>query len=149
MKERHAGGRPSKYKDINLEELYELCEKGLTDVQIAKELDISRASLSNYKKNTEFLDTIKKGKDIADKRVVRSLYERANGYQHPEEKIFCNADGKVTKVNTTKQYPPDPTSMIFWLKNRKPDVWKDKTDVGGKIVVESSIVMLPPKGVKK
>ena len=43
--------------------------------------------------------------------------------------------GKKTKEEETVEYateevyiPPDTVAMIFWLKNRKPDVWKDRPE---------------------
>lgn len=41
-----------------------------------------------------------------------------------------------TKIKTVvKQVVPDTTAQIFWLKNRKPEQWRDKRDVSvdGKI----------------
>ena len=35
---------------------------------------------------------------------------------------------KVTKV-VTKHVAPDVTAQIVWLKNRRPDKWRDKQDV--------------------
>jgi hypothetical protein len=26
----------------------------------------------------------------------------------------------------TERYPPDTTAAIFWLKNRRPDLWRDR-----------------------
>jgi hypothetical protein len=51
------------------------------------------------------------------------------GYSAPEDKIFNN-DGKPLIVPTVKNYPPDTTAVIFWLKNRRPDEWRDKIDHG-------------------
>ena len=41
---------------------------------------------------------------------------------------------RVTKV-ITKQQAPDTTAQIFWLKNRKPQEWRDKqeTEISGHI----------------
>jgi len=59
--------------------------------------------------------------------VVRSLFQRACGYSHPEDKIFQH-EGNPVVVPTTKHYPPDATSAIFWLKNRDPANWRDKVE---------------------
>ena len=47
------------------------------------------------------------------------------GYSHPETKVFCQ-DGKITTYEVIKHYPPDFSSMCFWLKNRAG--WKDVYD---------------------
>ena len=118
------GGRPSKKGRIDLKMLEKLAAYGLTDVQIANILEISPRTLDNYKKDNRFLRSLKGGKEIADLRVERSLYERATGYSHPEDKIFQH-NGKPVIVPTVKHYPPDVTACIFWLKNRCPEEWRD------------------------
>jgi predicted transcriptional regulator len=130
--------RPSKYKDIDLKKVQLLAEKGFTEDEIAEFFGICKASVTNYKQeHPEFLAAIKAGKKISDEKVERSLFERACGYEHPEEKIFCS-EGCIVTHQTTKKYPPDPTAMIFWLKNRKPKEWRDKQEVehSGKLTYE-------------
>jgi hypothetical protein len=36
---------------------------------------------------------------------------------------------EVKTVEYKEHVPPNPTSIIFWLKNRRPDRWRDKHDV--------------------
>lgn len=139
-------GRPSKKEDVDLETLAILASFGLTDDQLSKALKISLASLKNYKKDPEFLAALKKGKEISDSRVERSLYERATGYEHPDLDIRV-VKNRIVKTKIIKHYPPDATSAIFWLKNRKPDEWREKneTKIGldGK-TVELILSALPP-----
>ena len=75
-----------------------------------------------------FSESLKDGKDERDERVEKSLLERATGYSHEAVKIFCDKDGHITEAPYTERYPPDPTSMIFWLKNRQPQKWRDKQE---------------------
>ena len=49
------------------------------------------------------------------------------GYEHKEDKIFNN-NGEALVVGTTKYYAPDTTAAIFWLKNRQPELWRDKPE---------------------
>ena len=71
-------------------------------------------------------DTLQKaGKAEADVRVERSLYQRAVGYSYDAVKIFCDKNGKVTRVPYREHVPPDFTAHIFWLKNRDPAHWRD------------------------
>ena len=121
-------GRPSKKDTINLDQLYKLALLGATDEQIADFFNISRATLSNYKaQDKTFLDTLKKGKIMADAEVAESLRHRALGYSHQETK-FVVVNGDVQQFEVTKHYPPDTAAAIFWLKNRQRDRWKDKWD---------------------
>ncbi len=70
----------------------------------------------------------------ADARVRLSLYERATGYSHAEERIF-NHKGEILRAETVKQYPPDTAAIEFWLTNRAGDKWKRKTEttLGGEL----------------
>lgn len=124
-KPKHAGGRPSKLTEELALNIFMLGRKGLTDEEIAKVCFVDKDTIRRWKKQPEFFGALKEAKDVADSIVERSLYERANGYEHPEEKIFFHL-GRVVRVKTMKYYPPDPTSMIFFLKNRKPEVWRER-----------------------
>jgi hypothetical protein len=57
--------------------------------------------------------------------VERSLYMRANGFHYDAVKIFCDKNGRVTKVPYREYVIPDVTAGIFWLKNRDPKHWRD------------------------
>jgi hypothetical protein len=87
---------------------------------------VGEATIDNWKaQHPEFLGSLKHGKEAADARVERSLYQRATGYSFNSEKIFCNKEGEVTRVPIVEHVPPDVTAQIFWLKNRKPSEWRD------------------------
>jgi len=122
-------GRPSKFREIDQEQLKKITLAGWTDIQIADFIGITERTLNRWK-NTHpaFCQSIKDWKNTANEQVEKSLFIRANGYSHPEDKIFCSSTGKVTIVKTIKQYPPDPTSMIYWSKNRDPKRWRDKLE---------------------
>ncbi len=121
-------GQPSPYLDTYPELAYQQCLCGATDVDLAEFFEISEATLYLWKKtHPEFSESIKRGKQYADGKVANAMYLRAIGYSHPEEKIFCDK-GSITRAKTTKHYPPDATSGIFWLKNRQRDKWHDNGD---------------------
>lgn len=74
---------------------------GLTDEQIAHNIGIRRTTLYDWKnKYPDINDALKKGKEIVDYEVENALLKRA------------------------KQ--GDVTAQIFWLKNRRPEKWRDK-----------------------
>jgi hypothetical protein len=121
--------RPSKYNPKMNEQVYKLCLLGATDKQIADFFDVSEQTINAWKKTEpEFLESLKEGKDDADAVIAQSLFHRAKGYSHPEDKIF-NDSGSPLVVPTTKHYPPDTTACIFWLKNRQPTLWRDKQEI--------------------
>ena len=122
------GGRPSKFDQIDLEQVRKLAEAGWTDQQMSDFFGVSDRTWHDWKRaHPEFSQSLKGWKQTADERVERSLYERATGYSHPEDKIF-NDGGEPLIVPTVKRYEPDTTACIFWLKNRQPDQWRDKTE---------------------
>ena len=98
---------------------------GLTDEQIAHNMGISRKTLAEWKKKYgDISDTLKKGKDVVDIQVENALLKRALGYVSKEQKV--TKDGEIIELE--KEIPPDTTAQIFWLKNRKPDKWRDKVE---------------------
>jgi hypothetical protein len=100
-----------------------MCELGATDLEVAAALGITFKTFYNWKgRHAEFLQALKVGKDPADEKVKRSLFQRACGYSHPEIDIRTIAVGEgmseIVKTQITKHYPPDTAAGIFWLKNR-------------------------------
>lgn len=125
---KHPGGRPTKFTEDLQKQMKFLCEKGFTEKELAEALLIDISTITKWKqKFPKFFTSLKDWKAEADKKVEKALYERACGYEHPEDKIF-NANGEALVVPTVKRYAPDPTSMIFWLKNRQPEKYRDKID---------------------
>ena len=76
---------------------------GLTEAQIAGNMGISARTLLNWRKRSVpiFL-ALKRGKEVSDYEVENALFKSA-------------LEGNVT-------------AMIFWLKNRRPDKWRDRQD---------------------
>ena len=130
------GGRPSAFTPEMMRQTRFLCERGCTDAELADFFGVCEKTLNNWKKaHPEFLQSLKEGKAVADIRVQRSLFERATGYSHPDVHI-SNFQGAITATPVTKHYPPDTTAAIFWLKNRRPDEWRDKVDLNARITGE-------------
>lgn len=130
--------RPSKLDELDLEQVRKLARKGWTDKEIADFYEVSEQTVNNWKqRNPEFLESLKLGKEEADRKVERSLFEKATGYSHADTH-FSAYEGIVTQTPTIKVYAPDTTAAIFWLKNRKPEEWRDKQEVqhDGKLEVE-------------
>lgn len=120
-------GRPTKYNEQYHPLLAEyMASAGLTEQEIADKLEISKATITIWKKkHPEFLASLKAGKDKPDDMVENALLQRALGYSCPETKVFSNM-GEIVTETITKHYPPDTTAMIYWLKNRRRGKWMDK-----------------------
>lgn len=121
-------GRPSQKDTLDLKQLERLVSLGLTDEQIGFVFGVTDRTIRDWKKNKGISSALKKGKEVADQMVERSLFERACGYSHPEDKIM-QYEGTPVVVPTIKHYAPDTLAAIFWLKNRKPKEWRDKQEI--------------------
>ena len=132
------GGRKGKYHDwITEEGLLKIegwARDGLTDEQIAHNIDIHPSTLYEWqKKYPDISEALKRGKEVIDRQVENALLKRALGYEYEEVKQIIEKDdkGKDRKriEKTVKQVIPDTTAQIFWLKNRKPAEWRDKQNL--------------------
>jgi hypothetical protein len=114
-----------------LPQVEKLAGFGLTNDEIADFLGIVRATLYNWLNETseyywpEFQSALMRGKIKSDSRVIESLFKRAIGYSHPEEKIFIYY-GKIKRAMTMRHYPPDTLAGIYWLNNRRSQDWRNK-----------------------
>jgi len=132
----------SKYKPEYNDLAYKFTLLGADDKILADYFDVCEDTINNWKKDhPSFFESIKKGKDYADAHVSESLYKRATGYEHPEDQIF-QFQGEPIIVPTIKHYPPDATSMIYWLKNRrrKSGQWQDKPDPGTAMYADTIVI---------
>lgn len=121
-------GRPTKYKEEYNVQAYKLTLLGATDKELADFFEVSYDTIQEWKRIHEaFSYSLKEGKQIADATISESLYKSANGYMHEDTDIrVINNEIVVTPI--VKYYPPNPTSLIFWLKNRQSAKWRDKTE---------------------
>lgn len=133
-------GRPTDYREEYNLQVEKLCKLGATDAEIADFFEVGESTINNWKlAHPEFLESIKKGKKIADAEIADSLFQRAKGYSHKAVKIFPSGgeteDEQGNKIKGPlivpyiEHYPPDTVAAIFWLKNRQKDKWRDKQEV--------------------
>lgn len=123
---------------------------GLTDEQIAKNIGINRTTLYDWKKKeVNIADALKKGKEVIDFEVENALLKKALGYTITLNKQKVTKDGDVVDIIEEIHVPPDTTAQIFWLKNRKPNNWKDRveTDEDKEAVANASQVIAKIKKV--
>lgn len=120
--------RPTSYLPEYAEQVEGICKLGATEAQMAEIFGVSVRTLAAWKrKHPEFLAGVKAGKDTADQQVAASLFRLAIGFEHQAVKIFGDPKtGSELIVDYTERYAPNVTACIFWLKNRRPDEWRDK-----------------------
>ena len=109
---------------------------GLTDEQIAQKIGIKTSTLYDWKNRfPEISEALKKGKEVVDIEVENALLKRALGYSYTEttrelqQNVLTGENELVVTKTVEKFIPPDTTAQIFWLKNRKPEEWRDKQAV--------------------
>ena len=100
---------------------------GLTDEQIATNIGIRAATLYDWKNRfSDISEALKRGKEIVDRQVENALLKRALGYEYEEVREKYEGGVLTERTVTKKEVVADTTAQIFWLKNRKPQQWRDK-----------------------
>ena len=100
---------------------------GLTDEQIAHNMGIATGTLYRWKEeHREICEALKRGKAVVDRLVENALLKRALGYEYEEVREKYEMGVCTERTVTRKEVVPDTTAQIFWLKNRKPQEWRDK-----------------------
>lgn len=139
------GKRLTKYDTHVLPRLLEIeawARDGVIDEDIAKKLGIAYSTFCEYKKRSELSEALKKSKAVADIIVENALFKKACGYTVKVEKTFKCKVVKYDPVSGRKvseeeelrtgtdevHVPADTTAQIYWLNNRKPDVWRQKQE---------------------
>lgn len=122
-------GRPTAFNPQYCKQATKLCRLGATDQELADFFDVAVSTINKWKIDyPDFSESLKAGKEAADAEVAHKLYRRAIGYSHKDVDIKAY-EGTIIQTPIIKHYPPDPTSMIFWLKNRQPKKWREKQDI--------------------
>lgn len=131
-------GRPTEYDPSLVPKVREMCDRGATDAEIADLFGVSTRTIFRWKlQHKEFCLAVSGGKDIADERVERSLYQKATGFYYREQQAIKikNHDGseQVEVIEVEKFMSPDTQAQQFWLKNRRRNAWADlkQLEVGG------------------
>lgn len=121
-----ARGRPTDYQPEYAAQATKLCALGATDYELADFFEVDTRTIYRWKNaHDDFCQALIAGKENADARVERALYNRAVGYTFESEKVF-QFQGEIIRADTTEHVPPDPSAAKLWLTNRKPDDWRDK-----------------------
>ena len=120
-------GRPTSYRESFAGQAAKLCKLGATDADLADFFGVSIRTTQRWQAEfPAFCRALKLGKEQADQRVERSLFQRAIGYTRDNLKIFMPAGAtEPIEAPYREEVPPDVTACIFWLKNRKPEQWRD------------------------
>lgn len=117
---------------------------GLIEKQIAKNMGVAESTLRNWKNVfPEIAEALRKGKEVVDREVENALFKSALGFMQkvkkpvrireveydPKSGKKIRESEKWVQVEEEIYVPPQVTAQIFWLKNRKPDQWREKNDL--------------------
>lgn len=150
-KEEPTLGRPSSYNKKFDRQALKLTQLGYTDKQLAEFFEVAESTIYAWKNEfRSFRESIKKGKAETDAGVAGQLLKRAMGYKIKEvafekvdtkEALEATKDGDIVKVDLyrkkilLKDIAPDVLAQIFWLKNRQPELWRDKKEVDSNVKI--------------
>lgn len=127
------GGQRTNWKEWVTPERLTLLEgwarSGLTNEQIARNIGVAESTLYNWLRDQpKIKEALKKGKEVIDFEVENALYKSAIGFWADDP------DG-----NPYEYVKPSPGAQIFWLKNRKPHMWREKQEVQHSGQVNSNV----------
>ncbi|PAU79210.1 hypothetical protein [Halomonas salipaludis] len=126
--ETDASGR-TKYRRQYARLAYKHALLGATPAHVASLLEVTERTVYDWMEaHPEFRAAMEQGRVDADANVARSLYKKATGYTHQAVKVF-QYQGAPVVVPYTEIVPPDTEAAKFWLKNRQPELWKEKVEI--------------------
>lgn len=120
----------------NLGRIILMAGRGATTKEICEALGVSNSSFCKYmalgrdgdERYKDLAEAFAQAKEGPDANVEAALYKRACGFEYVETRHEEKLDrmGNVVELitKTNRVVPPDPTSAMFWLTNRKPKDWR-------------------------
>ena len=128
--EKDPRGRHTAYLESYDDIAFDLTIIGAIDDELAEAFNVSVTTLNNWKKQyPNFTAKIRAGKLRADAQVGRSLFDRALGVKVEESRQYLDEEKKPQTLTTTKELPGDVAAIKFFLKNRRPDQFKENIGV--------------------
>lgn len=123
------GGRPTAYREEYNERVTRYALLGLSDLEMAGLFGVSEQTFNAWKnKYPAFLEALLEGKEEADAKVARALYNRATGYEYNDVHVSVY-QGDVTETPVTRHVSPDTGAAALWLKNRRSSKWRDRQEI--------------------
>lgn len=143
-------GRPPVYDRKFAKTAQKLCRLGATNADLADAFAVDIRTIQRWLvSHDDFCHAIKIGKDAANQRVNRSLFERAVGYTF-DSVHFSSYEGNVTQTPYREHVPPDIGAIVWWQKNREPDLWRerrgDDNPAGNTLNIERATIVIDMRG---
>jgi hypothetical protein len=136
MPKKRKAGRPTVYNPVEHPQVAEEAARNGTPLrELAKTLRVSVSTIKNWMaEHPVFLAAITQGREAAIDHVEHSLFERAIGYAAKATKVVVVSQGaglpsKIEQVSIIENYPPDVAALKFFLCNRRPKQWRERSEV--------------------
>ncbi len=98
-----------------------MCRRGATDAELAERFGVHIQTIYNWRKvHEEFGAALKTNKEVVDTQVENALLKRAKGFTYIEQVL--TKSGEIVSIERTVL--PEVIAQIYWLNNRKPDLWR-------------------------
>lgn len=81
------------------------------------------------KQSIEYFKAYTSWREFATQDIEVALAKKAIGFTKKTERDVVTKTGQVVTLENETYYPPDTAAAQFWLKNMKPEDWKDKSEV--------------------
>lgn len=113
----------------NLEIIKGWRRSGLTLEDVASQIRVTKQTLLNWRhRNDYFKEALSMTVEEATAQIENALFKSAEGSFYNEiQKEYKYEHGQkilVGEKHITRYVPPVPTSIIFYLSNRRPDLWQ-------------------------
>lgn len=126
-------GRPTYFRPEMIDKAREFVRAGFTREDIAVQFGVNVSQVYEWQaKNPKFAEALSQERVIADTAVASALYQRAIGQtRKTTRKVVTAADGTQEVHETYETLPPDVHAARYWLNNRAPKVWRERSEVTG------------------
>ena len=126
-------GRPTLFRPEMIDKAREFVRAGFTRDDIAVQFGVSITQLHQWQRtNANFANALSQERIIADTAVASALYLRATGQtRKTTRKVVTNANGEQETHETYETLPPDVNAQRYWLNNRAPKIWRERSEVTG------------------
>jgi hypothetical protein len=130
---KRGAGRPTYFRPEMIDKAREYVRAGFTREDIAVQFGVNVSQVYEWQaKNPQFAEALNQERVIADTAVASALYQRATGQTRKvTRKVVTAADGTQETHETYETLPPDVNAARYWLNNRAPKVWRERSEVTG------------------
>lgn len=128
--EKKKPGRPTPYRPEFGEIAKSMFLLGSTVEKVAEALGVHPDTIYHWKNTIpHFSVKMAEGREGADEKVAKALLKRATGFSKKAHKIQLDRNGVWQTKEYREYFPPDVNAAMGWLKNRRPDAWKEKLEI--------------------